>query len=127
MAYSITGGADILLDWMEDALDRGVQVSMAVNRLESQSTEATTRLREFASRYSHFRLYNFAEERGFDLHAKVIVVDRRMALVGSSNLSRNGLTNNHELAVLVEGSAAADVARALDLLLAEAFSVSGRA
>jgi hypothetical protein len=32
-AYSITGGADLLLDWMEEALDRGVRVSMVVNRL----------------------------------------------------------------------------------------------
>lgn len=124
-AYSITGGADILLDWMEAALDRGVQVSMVVNRLEGQSPEATTRLRGFAGRYLHFRLYDFAPDGGFDLHAKVIVVDRRMALVGSSNLSRSGLLNNHELAVLVEGFAAVDVARALDLLLADALLVSG--
>ena len=50
----------------------------------------------------------------------LVVAHRHMALVGSSNLSRRGLLNNHELAVLVEGLAAVDVARALDLLLADA-------
>ena len=110
---------------MEAALDRGVRVSMVVNRLESQSVEATSRLRGFAGSYPHFRLYDFARDPGFDLHAKVVVVDRRMALVGSSNLSRSGLLNNHELAVLVEGLAAADVARALDLLVAGAALVPG--
>ena len=124
-AYSITGGADILLDWMEAALDRGVRVSMVVNRLEDQSPEAKSRLQEFAGRYTYFRLYDFARDRGYDLHAKVIVIDRRQTLVGSSNLSRSGLLNNHELAVLVEGPAATEVARALDLLLADAVPVSG--
>jgi cardiolipin synthase len=124
-AYTITGGADILLDWMEVALDRGVLVSIIANRLEGQSAEARTRLRGFASRYPHFRLCDFARDPVFDLHAKVIIVDRRTALVGSSNLSRRGLLNNHELAVLGEGLAAADIARAFDLLLAAAVTVRG--
>jgi len=62
--YGDEGGAvkaiAAIAEWMEDALDHGVQVSMVVNRLEGQSAEATTRLQEFVSRYPHFRLYNFA-------------------------------------------------------------------
>lgn len=123
-AYAITGGADLLLDWMEAALDRGVQVRMIVNRLEDQSSEVRVRLRNMVARYPHFHLYNFAPDDDFDMHAKVIVVDRLLALVGSSNLSRRGLTNNHELAVLVQGPPAAEVARALDLLLSNAISVA---
>lgn len=82
-AYSVTGGADLLLDWMEAALDRGVRVSMVVNRLGGQSPEVGTRLRNLAARYPHFRPFNFAPDDDFDLHAKVIVADRRLALVGS--------------------------------------------
>ena len=82
-AYSVTGGADLLLDWMEAALDRGVRVSMVVNRLGGQSPEVGTRLRNLAARYPHFRPFNFAPDDDFDLHAKVIVGDRRLALVGS--------------------------------------------
>ena len=124
-AYAVTTGADLLLDWMTEALDRGVRVSMVVNRLEDQASGIGRQLRVLAVRYPHFRLYNFAPENDFDLHAKVIVVDRRMALVGSSNLSRRGLLNNHELAMLVEGPVATDVAKALDLLLTRAVPVAG--
>jgi len=50
------------------------------------------------------------------LHAKLIVVDRSIALVGSSNLSWKGLILNHELAVLIEGPTAAKVGNLIDVL-----------
>ena len=53
-----------------------------------------------------------------DLHAKVIVVDRRKAIIGSSNLSRRGFLTNYELALLLEGSTATTVASVVDKLLA---------
>ena len=52
-----------------------------------------------------------------DLHAKVVVADRTRALVGSANLSRHGLIINHELAVVIEGPPAGEVARTIDLLM----------
>ncbi len=116
-AYAISGGADLLLEWTEAALDRGVQVSMVVNRLNRQPSDVAGRLRQMVRGYPHFRLYDFTPDEGADLHAKTVVADRRLALIGSSNLSRRGLLTNHELAILVEGPAAADVATALDRLL----------
>jgi cardiolipin synthase len=62
-------------------------------------------------------LYGFSDEQEYDLHAKVIVADRKMALVGSSNLSRRGLLNNHELALFVEGKTVEQIASAIDKLL----------
>jgi len=58
-----------------------------------------------------------------DLHAKVIVVDRKKALVGSANLSLRGLMNNHELGVVVEGPVAAEIARAIDMLMASPYTM----
>jgi len=115
-AYTINSSADRLFDWLEAALTRGVQVRLVSNRLNSQPLNVVARLHRLARTYPHFHLYSFASEGEVDLHAKTVVVDRRLALIGSSNLSRRGLLTNHELAVLVEGPAAADVARAIDLL-----------
>jgi len=115
-AYTNSSSADRLLDWLETALTRGVQVRMVINRLNTQPTDVVDRLCHLTNTYPHFHLYDFVSEGGADLHAKAIVADRRLALVGSSNLSRHGLLTNHELAVLVEGPDAADVARAIDLL-----------
>ncbi|MCZ7570687.1 MAG: phospholipase D family protein [Ardenticatenaceae bacterium] len=123
-AYTVSSGADLLFDWLEAALARGVQVRLVVNRLDSQPADVATRLKRLATTYSHFHLYDFRCESEADLHAKAIIADRRLALVGSSNLSRRGLLANHELAVLIEGPAAADVARAMDRLFASRYVMS---
>jgi phosphatidylserine/phosphatidylglycerophosphate/cardiolipin synthase-like enzyme len=116
-AYSISSGADIVLQWIEEALARGIQVRFIINRLDFQPTDVVAFLRRLAAHYAHFQLYNFTSASDVDLHAKTIVVDRKLALVGSSNLSRRGLLANYELAVLVDGIAAGEIAQTLDLLL----------
>lgn len=117
-AYNITGGADLLFDWMETALARGVQIWLIVNRLDEQSTAAVERLQRLNRSFPHLHLYNFTRgDAGADLHAKAIIADRSTALIGSSNLSRRGLLENHEMAVLLEGPVVTEVARAFDLVL----------
>jgi len=115
-AYSI-GNADHIFDLLDSALARGVRVRMIINRLTEQHSSVQNRLEELRKDFPHFCLHPFHPdgERG-DLHAKVLVVDRRYALVGSSNLSYNGLILNHELAVLIEGQVASAIGTALDKL-----------
>ena len=48
------------------------------------------------------------------LHAKLIVVDRKIALVGSANISRYALSLNHEVMLKISGKAAADLSLLLD-------------
>lgn len=122
-AYTISSSADLLLDWLEVALTRGVQVRLVINRLNSQPPDVVARLRQLATTYPYFHLHDFTSESDADLHAKAIVVDRRLALIGSSNLSRRGLLLNHELAVLVEGPTAAEIASAVDRLFASRHTV----
>lgn len=116
-AYSI-GNADRIFELLESALARGVRVRMLVNRLSEQHESVQRRLERLRQKYPYFVLLPFepGEERG-DLHAKVLVVDRQRALVGSSNLSYNGMVLNHELAVLIEGKEASEIARVIDKLL----------
>ncbi len=112
--YSI-GKADRVFDLLESALARGIRVQMVVNRLSEQHDSIRFRLNTWQQTYGHFYLYPFepGDERG-ELHAKVLVVDRKRALVGSSNLSYNGLILNHEMAVLVEGEDASVVGATID-------------
>lgn len=116
-SYAISNATDLMLDWFEAALARGVLIRMVINRIHEQPAEVVARLTNLHKMYPHFYLYSFTDEQGYDLHAKVIVVDRKMALVGSFNLSRRGLLNNHELALFVEGKSAEQVASAIDGLL----------
>ena len=53
------------------------------------------------------------------LHAKVIVADRRDALVTSANLTHAGLLENLEMGFRVQGAMAGAVVRHFDLLIEE--------
>jgi phosphatidylserine/phosphatidylglycerophosphate/cardiolipin synthase-like enzyme len=120
-AYAIGSSTDLLFEWLETALNRGVRINMVVNRLETQPDMVVSYLHRLVESFPHFFLYRFPSDEEVDLHAKVIVVDRRIALVGSSNISRRGLLYNHELSILIRNSAAEDIARAVDLLIASKY------
>lgn len=116
-AYAIGPGNDLLYGWLDGVLARGVLVRMVVNRFDDQHAEPAAALVALAQRYPHFHLYNFVAGSDEDLHAKMVIADRRLALIGSSNLSRRGMVTNHELGVLVRGATAATAAKAFDQLL----------
>lgn len=118
-AYSIGPQEDRIFKLIEASLARGVRITFVVNRLTSQPPTATQRLRALASTFGHFHLIDYCpDDATGDLHAKVVVVDRRSALVGSSNLSFRGFVTNHEIAVIMSGPEAAQVGMAIDRLLA---------
>lgn len=116
--YMVTQGADEFLQLIRDCLSRGIQVTLILNRFSEQPERIRNRIEQMAQTFGHFFTFDFnpRKKRG-DLHAKIIVVDRSIALVGSPNLSWGGLVTNHELAFLVEGPAASTVARLLDILV----------
>lgn len=112
-AYSIGYSSDLIFDWIEKALLRGVKIRMVINRLNEQPSEVRVKLGNLLKNYSHFHLFEFISTEGVDLHAKVVVADHSKALVGSSNLSKRGLISNFEMGLLVEGQAASIVASTL--------------
>ncbi len=120
-SYAISNATDLLFEWLEKALIKGIKIRMVINQLDTQHAAVVSRLMQFQQSYPHFHLFDFKGGEENDLHAKTIVVDRKFALIGSSNLSHRGLVTNHEIALLVEGSAAADVANVLEKLMASKY------
>jgi cardiolipin synthase len=114
--YSIGTSSDLVFEWIEKALSRGVKIKMIINRLNEQPGQIKEQLKTLLLTFPHFELFEFNSSDGVDLHAKVIVVDHNKALVGSSNLSRRGLISNFEMGLLVEGPAANTVANTLNKL-----------
>jgi len=51
------------------------------------------------------------------MHAKTLVTDRRVAVVGSASLTFHGMTMAHELAVIIDGPTADLIAERSDLLI----------
>jgi len=116
-AYMITGGAKEFLQLLQNCLCRGVRVTLIVNRLATQPKEIQAVIKDMTQRFHHFILLDFNPKRAEEyLHAKIVVVDRSTALVGSPNLSWGGLVLNHELAVVITGPAAAKIGSLLDAL-----------
>jgi len=63
-------------------------------------------------------VYDFRSDQSTEgLHAKAVVVDRRVALIGSANLSFRGMVGAHEMAVILRGPSAALVAGSIDRLI----------
>ena len=120
-AYSIGDGTDLIIHWLESALGRGIEVTVVVHEFDSQPESVQSSLRDFARNYDHFSLLDFHTEQYSALHAKAIVADRKIAIVGSSNMSKRGLLGNFELAVEVRGNAAVATGQAIDALVVSQF------
>lgn len=71
-------------------------------------------------------LWDVRAERGEHrrMHGKVIVADRRVALLGSANFSAGGLGANIEFGVRVEGTIGQEVHRVVDALRDEGWLVA---
>jgi len=120
LAYVITRAATPLLQLLEQALSRGVRVTVVVNVIPGQPLEMSAELRRLASEFQHAKIRVFDDEEGSQLHAKVLIADRQRAVIGSANYSWGGLVANHEMGVLVDDRMAWELAELTDRLAAAA-------
>lgn len=97
-------GASPLADAIKYALRRGVLLDVISTRMgiDIFKTGWSALLGN-----GNIRLFqpkpNIDDERLLGSHAKVLIVDRKHAYIGSANLTRPGLTDNLEMGVLVHG------------------------
>jgi cardiolipin synthase len=118
-AYSMTPGTGRVWEALETALATGVRCTLIAHRIDEQHPDIRVFLGELRRRHPGiFTVYDFSGSDPADtLHAKIVVVDRQAALVGSANLTFHGMVSAHELAVVVRGPAAEQIAGRIDLLL----------
>ena len=62
----------------------------------------------------HNLLCDFNDPNGWDLHAKVLIQDRRTAVIGSANISWRGMEKNIEISVLIRDGSAWRLASIID-------------
>ncbi len=119
IAYAISSAAPLLFQQLTAVLQRGVRVRLIINRFTLQPLTVQQACYRLLEQFPHlFHVFSFVSQRNeADLHAKAIVVDRYHALIGSANLSLRGLMDNHELGVVINGAGAADIAKAIDVLI----------
>ena len=106
-SYTISPSAIHVLELLKNQAEKGVKVSLIVN--DTQSVDST--VKNFFSfikerLFGVFSIYEFYPATGRNLHAKVVVVDRNRAILGSANLSWGGFISNCELGIFIEGEIA---------------------
>lgn len=115
-AYSITGGADEILEEFEGCLKRGIQFKAVINRFHQQPQDTQEYFLKLLEIYPYFQVYNFNNPVE-ELHSKLIVVDRSVALIGSANLSMRGMKQNYELGIVLRDAEVSTIAQCFDSLL----------
>jgi cardiolipin synthase len=127
-AYSITDGASRVFDEIENRLVAGVKVRIVIDNLgDPKKAAARERLADLQTKFpSKFVVWDYPkadQNEMAGLHAKLIIADRRTALIGSANLSFLGLAASHELSVCIEGDAASAIALCFDQLVVSRYVV----
>ncbi len=112
--YRFGSGIDPIIARLRNAAKNGVRVYIVVDSLHDQPDHVRTLLLDVCKKYKNVKLFDFNKITGRHLHAKVIIIDRRIAIVGSANITWGGLVENHEICLMVRGKIAAHIASILD-------------
>ncbi|GIV20579.1 MAG: endonuclease [Armatimonadota bacterium] len=122
IAYLIAESAVDLLLKAQQAAARGVRVIFILNKPWTFSPVVRKNLLDMKARFPHVEIYAFDDVGGGELHAKVVIADRKKAVIGSANLSWGGMVVNHEVGVLVEGEPVWVLAGVIDRLISNLLS-----
>ena len=115
LAYVISHHASKFLDLLELALKREIKITIILNKFEKHDVKIKKKIKKMQKLYRKFTIIDFTgSTRNPDLHAKVIVVDRKNAIIGSANFSWHGMTGNYEIGVYLEGDSAWKLGKLID-------------
>ncbi len=119
ITYMITEASLPMLRLIKEAMMRNVRVTFVLNSFSSLDTRIMKNYLHQLQKENpdQFRLINFRDKTGRDIHAKVTIIDRKKALIGSANLTRGGMVENYEIGVFIEDEAVWLLAKVIDYLL----------
>jgi len=99
LGYYVTSHAKRIIGMLEKKLDEGIEVRMIINDLEKKEDLIDW----LKSLDNSPMIYDWcSEDEGALLHAKCIVVDKKVSYIGSSNFTFHGMRKNLEIGVLVK-------------------------
>jgi phosphatidylserine/phosphatidylglycerophosphate/cardiolipin synthase-like enzyme len=109
VGYAVTQAADPLLNDLADAVRRGVDVSLVVDRLKDRVPQLFRGWPRDVQRPALWTREADLRDEMSALHAKVLITDDRYLLVSSANLTYHGLRGNLEIGVLLQGDVALEM------------------
>lgn len=103
---------------IHEQLSAGRYVQFIVNNFHGPTIGKFSK--EQINSLKQFQNFDFFDFCGHDkygaLHAKIIVIDRTIALIGSPNISSNAMNHNYEIMLNIGGDDVAKIANLLDML-----------
>ena len=117
LSYAITSGANKILLAIEEALARGIKLTFVLNSNEEMSDRIIDSLTKMKNTFEYSKVYFFDSSVNADLHAKIMVADRKVAIVGSSNLTSKGLVWNLEIGFLIEDKSIWKLSEVIDRIV----------
>ena len=122
--YSVSGFILKIIDLLIEKSQKGVLVKIFFNDLQSQSS--VKKILEYRSKFLQVYDYTNREDKMAALHAKIIVVDKKEALISSANLSYHGMSGNIEIGTCISSEKIAMQIEELfkDLLFNKTFCIS---
>ena len=118
--YLIAPSASHIIRLIESKAECGVRVNILVNSLDELDVRIKNSLIKLRENFpKSVRVVSFGDLKKpgeGDFHAKILIVDRKKALIGSANLSWGGTVANYEIGILIEGEIAWQMAGLIDEL-----------
>ena len=103
------------IEIIEKKLLAGKKVMIIVNDDDNFKKYSRGKLDHLSSRFPDYMTYRKLDpKRAADgknklLHAKITIIDRELALIGSANISRSALEHNYEIMIKIKGRAVSDI------------------
>ena len=101
--YVITDSAIHILKLLNDALSKGIKLKIIVNHINKEDVFFKKWVQKNRENYANF-VFKINDRKEYRLHAKVIISDRKKAIVGSANYTWSGMIKNFEIGTYLEGS-----------------------
>lgn len=105
-------GVEWLLKGMQQSVRNGADIEILSRSLEKGSINrnAISELEEFCKEEENteLKLYDYHEESEktpkYTIHAKIIIFDKKMAYIGSANLTEHSFKNKLEIGTIIRGN-----------------------
>ena len=101
VGYAITTKMERVMDYLEEKSKEGVKLVFMIDRVE----EKKDFLQWVKRLHPPFEIYNRPEDTSDPLsalHVKCVIVDEKIAMFGSANLTYHGMKGNIELGLVVK-------------------------
>lgn len=101
VSYAVYPGPEVVTA-LSEAASRGVRITLLLEHTDDAPQGFRGHVKPFAGIPAvRLRWQGSAREPGASLHAKLLVVDRRVALVGSANVTDSAMLKNLECGILI--------------------------